>query len=114
MKLYLALLLLAGGHVAGADPVSTPDAIRTGHDSYMTNCMICHGDKGLGDGVAAASLTPKPRNLTKDQFKNGLTKEKVYETLSKGLPGTAMPPFAQLSDSERWSLVFYILSIRAK
>src|SRR5262245_17395824 len=40
-------------------------AAAAGKPLFEANCVPCHGDKGEGDGPIAASLTPKPENLTK-------------------------------------------------
>jgi mono/diheme cytochrome c family protein len=36
-----------------------------GAEMFRAYCGPCHGAKGLGDGPAAAALTPKPTDLTK-------------------------------------------------
>lgn len=33
------------------------------HEIFATRCTPCHGAEGRGDGVASASLVPKPRNF---------------------------------------------------
>jgi mono/diheme cytochrome c family protein len=38
-------------------------AIASGQQVFTDNCASCHGDKGLGDGPAGASLDPHPANL---------------------------------------------------
>jgi hypothetical protein len=39
----------------------------------------------------------------------GHTDGELFTWLSKGVPGTAMPPFeAQLSETDRWHVVNYI------
>ncbi len=45
-----------------AAPVAKGDA-AAGKVKYDTLCASCHGPTGLGDGVAAATLNPKPKNL---------------------------------------------------
>lgn len=35
----------------------------SGKSLYDTNCSICHGTRGLGDGVAASSLAISPDNI---------------------------------------------------
>ena len=49
---------------AVTDPWMSSDAmIAHGAKVYKTNCSICHGDKGMGDGPAGMALVPKPRNF---------------------------------------------------
>ena len=78
------------------------------------NCVPCHGEKGDGAGVAAAALNPKPRNFTTEPFKNGSKPEQLFQTLTTGLPNTAMAPFAHLSEDERWALTSYVLATFVK
>ncbi len=39
-------------------------SVNIGRTLYKTQCSPCHGDKGKGDGPAAAALTPKPADHT--------------------------------------------------
>lgn len=109
----VSALFLIGTQSAFAGSDSVTDKVQMGRKLFVANCVVCHGDNGLGDGAAAIGLNPKPRNLVKDPFKNGTSKDKIYETLSKGFSGSAMPAFSQLTDADRLSLVFYVLSLRA-
>ena len=48
-----------------ADNVKNPlagntDVLKEGKTLYTSYCTPCHGEKGKGDGVAAASLSTKP------------------------------------------------------
>src|SRR5688572_12685200 len=47
------------------------DAAQAGADVFRTNCEMCHGPQGHGDGPAGASLEPKPGNLADVQTKAG-------------------------------------------
>lgn len=95
-----------------ADPwMSSEDMIAHGAKVYKTNCAICHGDKGMGDGAAGAGLVPKPRNLVEGQWKVGGTRVSLYTTLLKGLEGTSMAAFAHIPKNERWALVHWMRSI---
>lgn len=107
-----ALLVWAAGAAAGAPPKKTSELVAKGKASYEVNCASCHGDKGLGDGVAAAALEPKPRNLVADKFKQGSKPEQVFATLAKGVDGTTMVPFGHLPEDERWALAYYVLELR--
>ncbi len=106
-----AALLWATGAVAAA-PKKTAELVARGKASYEMNCASCHGDKGLGDGVAGAALQPKPRNLVADKFKQGTKAEQVFATIAKGVDGTTMVPFGFLPEDERWALAYYVLELR--
>jgi len=45
--------------------VNAADDIKNGALKYQTNCLVCHGTKGMGDGPAASTLSNKPANLVK-------------------------------------------------
>ena len=50
-----------------------------GAQAYQLNCSTCHGPEGKGDGIAAASLNPKPANFAAGAFK--------YDVDGNGKPG---------------------------
>ena len=47
--------------------------IMLGKNEYMGSCASCHGADAMGDGPAAASLSPKPADLTKIAQRNNGT-----------------------------------------
>lgn len=74
---------------------------------YNRECLVCHGPTGEGNGQAAYLLYPKPRDFTKGWFKVRSTPSGQLPTdadllavLKRGMPGSAMPSFAHLSDEE--------------
>ena len=85
--------------------------IAKGKNLFTTNCIACHGANGKGDGVAAASLTPKPRNFTSKQgWINGPKLSGIYKTLSEGIKGSAMVAFNTLTPEDKFALAQYIRS----
>jgi len=93
------------------DVISQPadSLIQNGEAIYKSLCASCHGEKGLGDGLASTGLNPPPRNFTKkDGWKNGPGLTQIFETLQQGIAGTAMAPFQQLSTAEKFELAHYI------
>ncbi|HYS79280.1 MAG TPA: cytochrome c [Anaeromyxobacteraceae bacterium] len=110
----VAAVLVATAARAAAPPRKTPELLEIGKVSFKVNCASCHGEKGEGDGVSADALVPKPTNLTTDRLKNGAKVGQVFETLAKGVPGTAMIAFTHLPEDERWALAYYIVDLRAK
>lgn len=115
MKLMITLFALSFASIsfAGA-PASTPALLEKGKAAYTTNCLSCHGEKGDGKGPAGAYMKPAPRNFATDKFKAGDKVDAVFNTITKGLPNTAMVAFGYLSEEDRWGLSYYVLSFRKK
>ena len=74
-----------------------------------TNCVACHGAKGVGDGAAAAALPVKPANWTTPAVQ-GETDGEIFWKITNGRG--PMPPWKHLADNDRWSLVQYIRSLK--
>jgi len=93
---------------------ASPDLLALGKRVYDTQCAACHGADGRGEGEAAYLLYPKPRDLTAGKYALVSTWERVptdedlYRTISRGIPGSAMPSWGHLSEEERWGLVHYV------
>jgi mono/diheme cytochrome c family protein/uncharacterized membrane protein len=83
-------------------------SIARGRELYEQQCVSCHGQSGRGDGPLAASLRPRPADF-RVHMAAGHTDGELFTWLSKGVPGTAMPPFeGQLPETDRWHLVNFI------
>lgn len=95
-------------------PGLTPAILEKGKASYAVNCLMCHGEKGDGNGVAGALMKPKPRNFIVDKYKQGEKIEAVFKTVTEGMKGTAMAGFGHLPESDRWAISYYILSLKQK
>jgi mono/diheme cytochrome c family protein len=105
-----------GKEVPPVDPqaliVVSPKLTERGKVLFTKNCEPCHGAMGQGDGPAALSMNPKPRNLTSpDGWKNGHDLASIYKTVTGGLKGTSMAPFDYLTKTDRMSLVHYVQSL---
>ncbi|RMF43347.1 MAG: cytochrome c [Planctomycetota bacterium] len=90
---------------------------------YRANCVQCHGVAGDGLGPAAALLNPYPRDFRMGKFKwkrtplgRRPTRDDLRRVLLRGVPGTAMPSFANLDADDIEALVDYTiyLSIRGE
>lgn len=88
--------------------------VQRGQQLFAQNCATCHGTSGKGDGPAAAALNPKPQDLTDDQWKHGGSPEQILQTVTNGVPGTAMVSWASLPEADRRALVAYIQSLQGK
>jgi mono/diheme cytochrome c family protein len=109
-------LAMAAGPVGG-------DAEGNQRGLFRRHCVTCHGISGDGAGPTAAVLDPYPRDFRLGLFKYTSTRggakpvrQDLRRTLLRGLPGTAMPSFAQLRSGEIDALVEYVkyLSLRGQ
>ena len=81
---------------------------------FQNDCSSCHGLEGQGDGVLAKQLVPEPTNFADHERALNRSILGLYDVISGGLDGTAMPAFNQLSPKQRWSLAFYVGSLGFK
>jgi mono/diheme cytochrome c family protein len=101
-------------------PPSTPKLVALGKQIYAQQCAACHGIGGRGDGEAAYLLYPKPRDFVAARYRLVSTWDRVptdqdlFGTISRGMPGSAMPSWEHLSAEQRWGLVYYIKSLAEK
>ena len=69
---------------------------------FMTVCATCHGADGTGNGPAAESLTPKPRNYTDPEWQASVTDADIKKIILEGGQANGksamMPAQTQLKD----------------
>ena len=107
-----SLVVILGSSALAAPPKSTPALLEKGEASYARNCLACHGEKGDGKGPTGAYLNPTPRDFLSEPFKNGNKPEEVFQTITKGMPGSTMVAFGTLPEEERWALTHYVLGFQ--
>lgn len=107
MKLYIGIFLFIGLQASAKD--------LDGKSVFLTNCSACHGSLGDGRGPAAVAIkSPKPRNFLGEPLKYGDSKEEIFNTITKGVPNTAMPSWIALSEEERRVLANYVYDMVEK
>lgn len=125
MKIILTLLLfLSATFAINAQSWVAPSSAKTiksplkmdandakaGKKIFTQNCVICHGVKGKGDGMAGAALKPKPANFTLSSVQSQ-TNGELFWKMTNG-----NPPMASykniLSETQRWQLVAYIRTFK--
>jgi mono/diheme cytochrome c family protein len=87
------------------------DMLAHGKHVFKTNCEICHGSEGKGDGPAGKALVPPPRNFVEGKWKKGGSSAELFVTLQNGLAGSSMASFKHLPKVDRWAVIQYIRSI---
>lgn len=102
---------------AAADQLKNPSAsdansAKEGKKLYVANCSPCHGTGGKGDGIAAASVNPKPADHTSAAIQKE-TDGSLYWKLTEGR--SPMPSYKQiLTDAQRWQLINFIRTLAKK
>jgi mono/diheme cytochrome c family protein len=75
-------------------PVLPVDADEgRGRTLYAAGCAGCHGPRGQGDGPGAASLVPRPSDLSAHEY----TGARLADALWNGVAGTAMQAWRDYS-----------------
>lgn len=113
-----------GARVSWAQTPAPPDVPAPvlaveGRAIYRAACAPCHGLSGDGNGPAARSMNPRPRDLTAGVFKFRSTPSgalptdlDLYRTISQGVPGTWMPAWKDLlSERQRWAVVQHVKTL---
>lgn len=129
--IYLCALVLAGcgGKEASSGPDESatlapvpaeyagrtnpfgPEAAEAGAQVFRTNCEMCHGPEGHGDGPAGQSLDPRPRNLAEIQAQAG--DDFLFWRIHAGKPGTSMLAWKGiLTDEQIWQTISFIRTLK--
>ncbi len=92
--------------------IETSDAtVASGGRLYVTHCAECHGTDGLGDDVAAQSLSPSPA-LLRHMIEHPVSVDQyLLWTISEGGVDfeTDMPAFKNKLDREQiWKIIAYM------
>ncbi len=122
---FAADSLPAGFKAGQLAPEPSADMIEAGKRVYFTKCVWCHGVDGAGDGPGADRLWPRPRNFNQGTFKIRHTasgelplfdakkpvpgQNDLFETVTHGLPGSAMPPWEGiLTEEQRLQVLSFV------
>jgi mono/diheme cytochrome c family protein len=88
-----------------------PEAAEAGAEVFRTNCEMCHGPQGHGDGPAGGSLEPKPGNLAEVQTR--ASDDYLFWRIHDGKPGTSMVAWRGiLTDEQIWQAVVFIRTLK--
>lgn len=89
-----------------------PRAAKAGEYQFRINCALCHGLGARGGG--------RGPDLTRAQKKHTHSDAEMFQVISNGIPGTAMPANGTngqgvgMTDEEIWQIITYIRSVEVK
>ena len=110
----LALSCFSWASIAQKPPVADQASIIQGQALYKRHCLLCHGEKGMGDGPATKTMKEKPPNITDKAVMAKLTDDEIFALITKGkkVEMTAMPPFERkLTEAERWQVISFVRTL---
>ena len=99
-----------------ADTTAAPAAgtgevsLAIGEQVVQTNCVLCHGTSGKGDGPGGAALNPKPRNWTDHAYMSTRTDEQLYDVIYNGKG--SMPAWGKAGTLNESQIRSAILKVR--
>ncbi len=99
---------------ARKNPVPFTDvAVEQGKKLYESQCAMCHGSNGKGDGDLARALKIAPPDFTKPSVLAKRTDGELFTIIGEGT--TPMPGQKhRMSDLQRWELVDFLRSLQGK
>ena len=117
---------MSPGFIKGPNPAKAdPAMVDAGKKIYFRKCVWCHGVDGAGDGPGADRLWPRPRNFNAGTFKIRHTasgelplfdptkpvsgQNDLFDTVTHGLPGSAMPSWdGILTEQQRLQVLAFV------
>lgn len=86
---------------------ASAEDIAAGQQIFQTNCAICHGPGGQGDGPTAESLDTSPADFTDHEFMRTRSNQDLFKVITNGkIP---MPSWeAALDEDQRWQVITYL------
>ncbi|MGH9498610.1 MAG: c-type cytochrome [Terriglobales bacterium] len=88
------------------------EAAKQGEFHFRINCAFCHGLGARGGG--------RGPDLTRAHKRHGDSDAEMFQTISQGVPGTAMPPNGTtgqgvgMTEEEIWQIITYLRSVQIK
>ncbi len=95
------------------NPLPADEAtLAQGEAIYQTQCVVCHGETGLGDGPSGEALDPPPAPLarTAQHLSDGYLYWRIHD--GGAALGSAMPTYGNvLSEDEIWAVTHYLRTL---
>ena len=90
----------------------TAELLASGKALYDSQCAVCHGPNGAGDGPVVHLLRKRPDNLSGPDSSNW-SDGHIYGVIRNG--HGYMPPMGDaLMPNERWAVILFVRTLRAK
>ena len=92
-------------------PLAAPSEARA-RQIFGAVCAQCHGADGRADTERARQLNPRPVSFLDPDRMSRISPALAFHTLTFGVANTGMASYETVPASDRWSLAFYVVSLR--
>lgn len=88
----------------------TTNSVARGKRVYDTQCAMCHGDTGLGDGDVAKDIGAKPPDFTNPATLKSRTDGELFAIIGEG-SGLMPAQGDRMKDYHKWDAINYLRSL---
>jgi mono/diheme cytochrome c family protein len=92
---------------------ATAESIALGKKAYGTDCAMCHGKTGAGDGDLAADMKLKLRDYRDPESLKAMTDGEIYLIIANG-KGQMSGEEGRMKPGQMWDVVNYVRSLGKK
>jgi mono/diheme cytochrome c family protein len=101
----------ASADVVKTNPVkATAESIASGKKAYGTDCAMCHGKTGAGDGDLAVDMKLKLKDYRDPVTLKDMSDGEMYTIILNG-KGQMTGEEGRLKEQQIWSVVNYVRSL---
>jgi len=92
---------------------ATPESIALGKKAYGTDCAMCHGKEGAGDGDLVDAMKLKLRDYRDPESLKSMTDGEIFWIIDKG-KGQMSGEEGRMKPGQIWNVVNYVRSLAKK
>ena len=92
---------------------ATPESIALGKKAYGSDCAMCHGKTGAGDGDLAVDMKLKLLDYRDPEALKAMTDGEIYTIIEKG-KGQMSGEEGRMKSGQIWDVVNYVRSLAKK
>jgi mono/diheme cytochrome c family protein len=94
-------------------PEVTADMVKLGEKHFKNYCVVCHGEKGAGDGPVASKFQGvKPPSLLSEKVR-GMKDGGIYHIITDGQGVMGMYTTQMPWSKDRWAVVAYVRKLQS-
>jgi mono/diheme cytochrome c family protein len=91
----------------------TPNSLALGKKAYGSDCAMCHGKTGAGDGDLAVDMKLKLRDYRDPASLKDMTDGEMYSMIANG-KGQMSGEAGRMPAAQIWNVVNYVRSLGKK